>query len=120
MTVGHSHLLIFNWTRDCLKQLRCIPNIQRLTEEDSIFWFYLFDWRLTEYHASDMVYTRQKSRADANPKYIPRTQHKINIHEVLTPSRTVFTQEQNELFVQQVVRDAQSLELEFFIIIFLV
>ena len=27
-----------------LKKLRCIPNIQRLTEEDSIFWFDLCGW----------------------------------------------------------------------------
>ena len=34
--------------------------------------------------------------------------------EVRTPSQTVFTQEQNELFVQQVVQDAQVLECEVF------
>ena len=57
-----------------------------------------------------MVFTRKKSRADANRVSPPRTQHKINICEVQTPSRAVFTQEQNELFVQQVVQDAQGLE----------
>ena len=60
----------------------CILNIQRLTDEDSIFWFDLCGWRLTEDHTLEMLYTRQKSKADANPEYTPRTQHKINIHEV--------------------------------------
>ena len=49
-------------------------------------------------------------RADANPKYNPRIQHKINKPEVPTPSRTVFTPEQNELFVQRIVQDTQGLE----------
>ena len=60
-----------------------------------------------------MVFTRQKARADANPESPLRNQHEININEVRTPSRTVFTQEQNGLFVQQVVQDAQGLESEF-------
>ena len=47
-----------------------------------------------------MVFTRQKSRAATNPEYLPRTQPETNIHEVRTPSRTVFTQEQNEFFFQ--------------------
>ena len=34
----------------------------------------------------------------------------MNIREELTPSTTVFTQEHNELFVQQVVQDSQGLE----------
>ena len=66
-------------------------------------------WRLTEDHALEMVFTRQKSRAGANPEYPPRAQHKINIREVRTPSRAVFTQEHNELFVQKVVQDGQGL-----------
>ena len=57
-----------------------------------------------------MIYTRQKSRAGANPESPRIIQHGINIHEVPTPSRTVFTLEQNELFVQRVVQDAQVLE----------
>ena len=57
-----------------------------------------------------MVYTRQKERAYDNPESPPRIQHKINIPEVPTPSLTVFTPEQNELFVQRVVQDAQGLE----------
>ena len=40
-----------------------------------------------------MVFTRQKSRADANPKSPPRTHPEINIHEVSTPSQAVLTQE---------------------------
>ena len=51
-------------------------------------------------------------RAYANHEYRPRIQHKMNIPEVPTPSRTVFTLEQNELFVQHVVQDAQGLEVE--------
>ena len=57
-----------------------------------------------------MVSTRQKSRADANTESSPITHHKINIHEVQTPSWKVFTQEHNGLFFQQVVRDTQVLE----------
>ena len=51
-----------------------------------------------------MVFTRQKSRAGANPEYPPRTQPETNIREVRTLSRTVFTQEQNELCIQRVVQ----------------
>ena len=57
-----------------------------------------------------MVFTRQKSRAGANPEYPPRTQLWINIREVHTTSRKVFTQEQNELFVQRVVQYSQKKE----------
>ena len=53
----------------------CIPNIQRLTEENSIFWFDLCGWRLIEDHLLKIVYTRQKTRGDANLEYTPRTQH---------------------------------------------
>ena len=51
-----------------------------------------------------MVFTRQKSRADTNLESPPRTQPEINICEVRTSSRKVFTQEQNELFFQQVLQ----------------
>ena len=47
-----------------------------------------------------MVFTKKKARAGANTESPPRTQPEMNIREVLTPSRTVFTQEQHELFVQ--------------------
>ena len=57
-----------------------------------------------------MVYTRRKERADTNPESPPIIQRAINILEVPTPSRTVFTPEQNELFVQHVFQDAQGLE----------
>ena len=59
-----------------------------------------------------MLFSRQKSRVDDNPESTPKNQPEINIREVQIPSRTVFTQEQNELFVQQVVQDAQDLEAE--------
>ena len=78
-------------------------NIQRITEEDSIFWFDLCGWKPTEDHTLEMVFIRQKARADANPESPPKIKHKINIRELRTPSRKVFTQEQNELFVEQVV-----------------
>ena len=57
-----------------------------------------------------MVFTRKKARADANPESPPRTQPEINIRELRTPNRTVFTPEHNELFVQQVVQYSQDLE----------
>ena len=57
-----------------------------------------------------MVFTIEKARADANPESPPRTQPEKNIREVHTPSQTVFTQEQNELFVQQVLQYSQDLE----------
>ena len=57
-----------------------------------------------------MVFTIKKARADSNPESTPRTPHEINIRKVRTLSRTVFTQEHNELFVQQVIQDAQGLE----------
>ena len=61
-----------------------------------------------------MIFTIKKARAGANPESPTRTQPEINIREVRTPSRTVFTQEQNELFVQQVVQYSQDLEGEVF------
>ena len=61
-----------------------------------------------------MVYTRRKLRADANLEYPPRIWHEINIHEVPTPSRTVFTPEHYELFVQRIVQETKGLEVEVF------
>ena len=58
----------------------------------------------------EKVFTRQKSIADANPESPPRNHPGINIREVYTPSWTVFTQEQNELFVQQALQYSQDLE----------
>ena len=55
-----------------------------------------------------MVLTRQKARAGANPEYPAKNQPGTNIHEVRTPRRTVFTQEQNELFIQQVLQLPQE------------
>ena len=60
-----------------------------------------------------MVFTRQKSRADENPESLPRTQPERNIREVRTPSRKLFTQEHNELFVQHVVQYSQEKEGEY-------
>ena len=84
----------------------CIPNLQRLTEEASIFWFDLCGWRLTEDHTLKMIYTRRKVRADTNPEYPSIIQHKINMHDVRTSSWTVFTPEQNKLIVHQVVQES--------------
>ena len=66
-----------------------------------------------------MVFTRKKSRADANPKSPPTTHPGTNISEVRTPSRIFFTEEQNELFVQQVVQYSQESRVKIFIIMFL-
>ena len=73
-------------------------------------WFAIY----SEDHALEMVFTRQKSRSDENPESPPRTQSEINIREVRTPSRTFFTQERNELFVQQVIQYSQDLVCEVF------
>ena len=43
-------------------------------------------------HALQMVFTRQEVRAGANPESPPRTHPGTNIHEVYTPSWTVFTE----------------------------
>ena len=59
-----------------------------------------------------MVFTIQKAKAVANPESPPRNQPETNISEVCTSSRTVFTQEQNKLFFQQVVQYSQDLEVE--------
>ena len=61
-----------------------------------------------------MVFTRKKARADVNPESSLRTHPETNIREVRTPSRTVFTQEQNESFVQKVTHYSQDLEGEVF------
>ena len=55
-----------------------------------------------------MVFTKQKSRAGENPESPGITQPVTNIREVCTPSRTVFTQEQNNLFIQQVLQYSQE------------
>ena len=55
-----------------------------------------------------MVLNRQKARAGANIQSPPRNHLEKNICEVRTPGRTVFTQEQNELFVQQFVQYSQE------------
>ena len=57
-----------------------------------------------------MVFTIQKSRAVAKTESPPRTQPGTKLREVRTPIRTVFTQEQNELFVQRVVQYYQVVE----------
>ena len=46
-----------------------------------------------------MVFTRQKARAGANPEYPARTHPEQIIREVRTPRRSVFTREENELFI---------------------
>ena len=51
-----------------------------------------------------MVFTRQKTRAGANPEPPARIQPGTNICEVRTTRQTVFTREQNELFIQQVIQ----------------
>ena len=59
-----------------------------------------------------MVFTRQKSIVGANPSSPPRTQPETNIREVHNPSRTVFTQEHNQLFVQIDVQYSQENEVD--------
>ena len=61
-----------------------------------------------------MVCNRQKARAGENKESPPRTQPETSICELINTSRTVFTQEQKELFVQQVVQYSQDLEGEDF------
>ena len=60
LTVERSHLTFSDRNRDHWKQLRCILNIQRLTAEDSIFWFDLCGCIIAEDHALKMVFTRKK------------------------------------------------------------
>ena len=72
-------------------------------------WFAIY----SEYHALEIVFTRQKARADANPQSPPITHPEINICDLCTPSRKIFAQEQNELFVQQVVQYSQDFEGEY-------
>ena len=57
-----------------------------------------------------MEFIRQKAIPDANPESHPGTHPEINICEVCTPSWTVFKQERNELFVQQVLQYSQFFE----------
>ena len=61
-----------------------------------------------------MVFTRQKAREDTNTEPPPRIHLEINIREIRTPSRTVFTQGWNKLSVQQVFEYSQDLEGEVF------
>ena len=57
-----------------------------------------------------MVFIWKKSRAGANTKSPSITHPGTDIHELHTPSQTVFTQEQNELFVQQVFQYSQVID----------
>ena len=57
-----------------------------------------------------MLFIRKKARAGENPEYPPRTHSETNIRELHTPSRSVSTQEQNEIFFQQAVQYSQDLE----------
>ena len=57
-----------------------------------------------------MAFTRKKARAGANTETPPTNQPGTIIREVCTPSRTVFTQEHNELFIQQVFQYSQVAE----------
>ena len=50
-----------------------------------------------------ICYLLDKKRAGANPESSPRNQPGKNKREVRTPIQTVFTQEHNELFIQQVL-----------------
>ena len=51
-------------------------------------------------HALDMVFTRKKSRAGANPESPAKTHPGTNIREVSNTRRPVFTREQKDLFIQ--------------------
>ena len=55
-----------------------------------------------------MVFNRQKSRAVANPEFPARTHPGTNIREGINPRRTVFTREQNDLFIRQVLQYSQE------------
>ena len=55
-----------------------------------------------------MVFTRQKARASENTEFPARTQPGKNIREGINPGRPVFTQEQNDLFIQQVHQYSQE------------
>ena len=59
-------------------------------------------------HASKMLFTRQKTRAGANPEAPARTQLGNNIQKGINPRRSVFTQEQNYLFFQRVLQYSQE------------
>ena len=68
-----------------------------------------------------MVFTRQKSRAGANPESPARTQTGKYISEGSNPRRTVFTQEHNDLFIQRVLQLSQENkidELHYHVIVF--
>ena len=56
----------------------------------------------------EIIFTRQKSRAGANPESPPRTQPGKNRREVRTTINKVFTWEYNELFIQRVLQYSQE------------
>ena len=56
----------------------------------------------------EMVFTIQKAIAGANPESPLRFHPATSIREVYTPSRTVFTLKQNELFIEQVLQCSQN------------
>ena len=56
----------------------------------------------------EIVFTRQKSRAGVNPESPARNRLGTNIRVLRTPIQTIFTQEQNELFIQRVLQYSQE------------
>ena len=69
------------------------------------------DYDTSKYdHASEMVFTRQKSRANENPESPARTHPEKHIREGRNPRRPLFIQEQNDLFIQQVLQYSQENE----------
>ena len=61
-------------------------------------------------HALEMVFTRKKARAGENPEYSAGTHPRTNISGGSNPRRPVFTREQNDLFIQQVLQYSQENE----------
>ena len=57
-----------------------------------------------------MVFTRQKSRAGANPESPARTHPGTNIREGSNLRQTFFTREHNDLFIQRVLQYSQENE----------
>ena len=66
-----------------------------------------------------MVFIRKKSIAGENTESPPRTHPSSNIRKLRTPSRTVFTQKYNELFIEKFLQCSQDVagdELHFFVL----
>ena len=82
MPVGRAPLLIYDQSRYVRKQLGCIDNLQRLTEEDSIFRFDLYGCRCTKKQHNNTSSSEEKSTPVVTKHKRYRNKTVMTVHNV--------------------------------------